>query len=685
MDFVILKVNGKDVSQASHEDVAQAFLQAVEPISIQVLRRKRSTNPSSVSEVAKPVIKDSVGASHPAPGEADKSLAVQTTSSRSCICPRCGYNIDAGAAVVETGVTTNPQSASAIGSLDLQPKEDLEDDDDGLADEVEFKVTIRKSSGQTNLDVMCRNINTEGSRYQAGFVIVDQIRDEQIIKDGLLCEGDRILQINNQSISDADHAMRMFADPSVRQYIILITRPIDDEQDDGDSVEELRMSLSDELHENADGSVDTDILDGSLTIHEKDSGLAESCKNDDSSENDLMSPRSSKYNTTSSGGCCDDGDNIMEINVKETGIQTDANLSFPQRQFQSQISLTNIENELLAITKRIEMAQINAGKSPKNTAEAKDPPTPPPKPPRLPRTTSLSPQNVDTAKALVPRRKKRSRKPSEEEKNQTYIPVRPGVTRLTSPEFCAFSLSSSIPKQENSMLTSGLRGKTHDNNDLNTVFGANNLGSGKLSSFTPKTQAAPVLAPAQQVPVGRNSFSWLNHSQLRTVREDEELCPQKQHIYEQILPSANCPSLQRSSGVKSSASRRPVRNKLLHERAQRINKERCGVTTDDDAKSELKLGRYWPKDDRRRHLESADTKRRRENEVFRFQLAVPMKPKIVLLSEQKQLRKFAKKGDGFDHNVGTSEPVGNKSWHNTARAANANNGVCHLTNHVTTV
>lgn len=60
-------------------------------------------------------------------------------------------------------------------------------------------------------------------------------------------------------------------------------------------------------------------------------------------------------------------------------------------------------------------------------------------------------------------------------------------------------------------------------------------------------------------------------------------------------------------------TRRPVRSKMLKERAKKISEERCGMTTDDDAMSELKTGRYWTKEERKRHLEKArDYKKRRE-------------------------------------------------------------------------
>ncbi|KAK8722144.1 hypothetical protein OTU49_012498, partial [Cherax quadricarinatus] len=65
-------------------------------------------------------------------------------------------------------------------------------------------------------------------------------------------------------------------------------------------------------------------------------------------------------------------------------------------------------------------------------------------------------------------------------------------------------------------------------------------------------------------------------------------------------------------------TQRPVRNKMLKERALKINEERAGLTTDDDAVSEMKLGRYWSREERKRHLEK-ERERRRRHELFRRQ------------------------------------------------------------------
>ena len=64
-------------------------------------------------------------------------------------------------------------------------------------------------------------------------------------------------------------------------------------------------------------------------------------------------------------------------------------------------------------------------------------------------------------------------------------------------------------------------------------------------------------------------------------------------------------------------ARRPVRSLLLRERGRRIEEERGGNTTDDDAVSEIKTGRFWTKDERKRQYEVARERRRRQEELIR--------------------------------------------------------------------
>lgn len=82
-------------------------------------------------------------------------------------------------------------------------------------------------------------------------------------------------------------------------------------------------------------------------------------------------------------------------------------------------------------------------------------------------------------------------------------------------------------------------------------------------------------------------------------------------------------------------TRRPIRSKLLKKRAWIVAAERAGTTTDDsdDATSELKVGRYWPKEERKRHLERArDHKRKKE---------LTLRQKMEALRELEEAKKLS--------------------------------------------
>lgn len=66
----------------------------------------------------------------------------------------------------------------------------------------------------------------------------------------------------------------------------------------------------------------------------------------------------------------------------------------------------------------------------------------------------------------------------------------------------------------------------------------------------------------------------------------------------------------RSDGTRY-ITKRPIRDQLLKKRALHIREERCSATTDDDAASELKLGRYWNKEERKQHAARAKEQRQR--------------------------------------------------------------------------
>ncbi|XP_062396109.1 PDZ domain-containing protein 4-like [Sardina pilchardus] len=89
------------------------------------------------------------------------------------------------------------------------------------------------------------------------------------------------------------------------------------------------------------------------------------------------------------------------------------------------------------------------------------------------------------------------------------------------------------------------------------------------------------------------------------------------------LPPAS-PRMEWKVKIRSDGSRyvakRPVRDRLLKARAMKISEERSGMTTDDDAVSEMKMGRYWSKEERKQQLLRAREYRRRREFMMQSRL-----------------------------------------------------------------
>ncbi|XP_058514455.1 PDZ domain-containing protein 4 isoform X2 [Ochotona princeps] len=106
----------------------------------------------------------------------------------------------------------------------------------------------------------------------------------------------------------------------------------------------------------------------------------------------------------------------------------------------------------------------------------------------------------------------------------------------------------------------------------------------------------------------------------------------------------------RSDGTRYVA-KRPVRDRLLKARALKIREERSGMTTDDDAVSEMKMGRYWSKEERKQHLIRAREQRKRREFMMQSRLECLREQSsdgktelnIIALSHRKTMKKRNKK------------------------------------------
>uniref|UniRef100_A0A9J2PDT0 Uncharacterized protein n=1 Tax=Ascaris lumbricoides TaxID=6252 RepID=A0A9J2PDT0_ASCLU len=107
----------------------------------------------------------------------------------------------------------------------------------------------------------------------------------------------------------------------------------------------------------------------------------------------------------------------------------------------------------------------------------------------------------------------------------------------------------------------------------------------------------------------------------------------------------------RSDGTRY-ITKRPIRNRLLKEREEQLNKarfchysrdcflsERTGISTDDDAMSELKTGRFWSREERKKHLERSKERKMRQHQMLAERQQRPSDQMIVQLSHKKMMRK----------------------------------------------
>ncbi|OCT88982.1 PDZ domain-containing RING finger protein 4 [Xenopus laevis] len=146
--------------------------------------------------------------------------------------------------------------------------------------------------------------------------------------------------------------------------------------------------------------------------------------------------------------------------------------------------------------------------------------------------------------------------------------------------------------------------------------------------------------------IQQNSAVEYTQSQLNLVT----MCKETQRITE---PRMEWKVKIRSDGTRY-ITKRPVRDKLLKERALKIKEERSGMTTDDDTMSEMKMGRYWSKEERKQHLMRAKEQKRRREFMMRSRLeCLKESPQsgseskkevsIIELSHKKMMKKRNKK------------------------------------------
>ncbi|XP_029490774.2 LOW QUALITY PROTEIN: PDZ domain-containing RING finger protein 4-like [Oncorhynchus nerka] len=193
-------------------------------------------------------------------------------------------------------------------------------------------------------------------------------------------------------------------------------------------------------------------------------------------------------------------------------------------------------------------------------------------------------------------------------------------------------------------------------------------GNGKVKpQHPPRASQIPYLSPSRSsqhrqpntnIPAHYQSYMQLIQQRSAVEYAQSQLSLLSVVKEPQLIPASE-PKMEWKVKIRSDGTRyitkRPIRDKILRERALKIKEERSGgMTTDDDAMSEMKMGRYWSKEERKQHLVRAKEQRRRREFMQRSRLeSLRESPQsssegrkevsIIELSHRKMMKKRNKK------------------------------------------
>lgn len=168
------------------------------------------------------------------------------------------------------------------------------------------------------------------------------------------------------------------------------------------------------------------------------------------------------------------------------------------------------------------------------------------------------------------------------------------------------------------------------------------------------SRASPPLPPYEHIPAHAQHYqSYMQLVQQRSAVEYGQsevsllsLCQNPESLSVDSKSKMEWKVKMRSDGSRY-ITKRPAREQLLRERALRIREERRSMTTDDDAASELKMGRYWSKEERKRQAMRAKELRQRREVLKQSRVACTSEDgradDIIQLSHRKMMKKRNKK------------------------------------------
>ncbi|KAJ8361257.1 hypothetical protein SKAU_G00177820 [Synaphobranchus kaupii] len=675
----IMEVNGKDLSKATHEQAVEAFRTAKEPIVVQVLRR--APRPKAVGPASDAQVVD---------------ISTQTEITFQHI----------------MALTKLPAAAPPVDVLEqyLLPEEhspgheyfDPSDFLEGMQQDMEreeleyeevdlYRVNIQDKLGLT----VCYRTDDED---ETGIYVSEIDPNSIAAKDGRIREGDRIIQINGIEVQNREEAVALLTSEESKNVCLLVARPeiqLDEgwmDDDRNDFLDDLHMDMLEQQHHQAmqftasmlqqkkheedGGTTDTATL---LSNHlEKDSGVGrtdESTRNDESSEqenladdqttasNTLGSRRKLAYSqdTLGSGDLPFSGESFVSADYADAdfpGIPADECERFRELlELKCQVKSAGgycpgAGGDQEGVDRELELLNEEL------------------------RSIELECLNIVRAHRMQQLR---------EQYRESWMLHNSGFRNYnTSIDARRHELSdiTELPEKSDKDSSSAYNtGESCRSTPLTLELSPDNSlrrgdeGVAEGAAACPGVPGPPPLSPAREAGPAR--------PRPPPCPKEAEPCPPpapdgKERKPRSPYKHAHIPAhaqhyqsymqlIQQKSAVEYAQSqmslasidgtryitKRPVRDKLLRERALRIREERSGMTTDDDAASELKMGRYWSKEERKQHVVRAKEQRQRREfmkqsraDCLREQSAAADDKKelnIIELSHKKMMKKRNKK------------------------------------------
>ncbi|XP_034939235.1 E3 ubiquitin-protein ligase PDZRN3 isoform X2 [Chelonus insularis] len=720
MDFVILKVNGRDVTNSSHEDTVRLFKSAHEPITIQVLRMK-------------------------VPQCKNDALTVSTkTPTQEQITPTKTVTLVSTAVQTDLGGFVNDEYFDNYyvyeDGVEYDDEEDEDDDDDDVDDGELIKlneilsnpndgrqienyklgndvileeVTLCKSTSMEKLGLtVSYNYAPDRENSEAAEIYISEIAPESLAaRDGRLREGDQILRVNGQDIENKEQTEKIFMQTK-NKVTILNSSPTSPSNGPAyqNTMIELLMRRQQKQIESQDNESLPDPSDPNLWIHQ------DLTPPPVPSHNTVISVNTSVNSMTSSSTCS--SQNSHNSNKDATKLQSghfsdwksnslnvnESTKKMEELTLRNKLSMTPVTTQSTATSLVIEAASdtehiyetipesdnepiysspyesqifINANRMSESTSQHVNRNKSSKSSSSIEEKDSSSAYNTgESCKSnpLVLELHKSDRDyrgstlvlcpPENITSSQTTCKTKPfeGVTCSTHSSLCTQTNIHQIAIQEDKKLSGAHHYHHHrygyqyhyphqyyhhhhyhhqlsnQNCQLeNRDYPTSCINNSNVMYTNADNLERTMNIQKQIFTQAINKKNVTNKEAKKNSKSKEKFRAPNLTQYHFIgsqqvrttstvlnMPEDNCDPRtewkvkRRPDGTRYIA-RRTVRNRLLGNRTLEISEERAGQTTEDDTVSEIKLGRYWSKDERKRHIEHARQRKLRHQSMQHHQ------------------------------------------------------------------